>query len=338
MNRIILTLAIFLGGLGSAAGQSVQQLKVAVVRVVSQNRTGTGFVVARDAHSIYIVTASHVVTGDRTPRVEFFSARSRPVTARIGKTEGDDARGLAFLIVATDALDGEEPEPLRLARDVELNGGEEVMTIGFGRGQGDWAVVRATVASLEGRYLKLDRAMQEGNSGGPLLQDSQVVGMIVQDDLESGVATPAETVFQALRGWGVPMAGVAGREAGRVRADPLDKSGEDDSGRGSAVEGALGGIYIGQSFGQALNGQQYVCNAALNLSQTGAIVSGAFENNCGDRGSVVGEVRGTQLIARISSVLSGVCNLAAEIGAMGQSLAGRFECPTLAGTFTLQRR
>jgi hypothetical protein len=338
MIRIILALAILLGGLGSAAGQSVQQLKEAVVRVVSQNRTGTGFVVARDAHSYYIVTASHVVTGDRTPRVEFFSARSRPVAARIGKTEGDDARGLAFLIVTTEALDGEGPEPLRLARDVELNGGEEVTTIGFGRGQGDWAVIRATVASLEGRYLKLDRAMQEGNSGGPLLQDGRVVGLIVQDDLESGVATPAETVFQALRGWGVPMAAAPGRDEGRVRADPADTNGDGDSGRGSATGGTLGGTFVGQSFGQGLNGQQYVCNAALNLSQAGTTVSGAFENSCGDRGSVIGEVRGTQLIARISSVLSGVCNLAAEIGSMSQSLAGQFQCPALAGTFTLQRR
>jgi hypothetical protein len=88
--------------------------------------------------------------------------------------------------------------------NAELEGGEEVTTIGFGRGQGDWAVLRAQVISVDGRDLKLDGRIEEGNSGGPVLRDGKVVGLITSQK-GIGLATPVQFVSFVLKSWGMDV-------------------------------------------------------------------------------------------------------------------------------------
>ena len=53
----------------------------AVVKITAeedgQRKTGAGFVVKTEADAAYIVTASHVVAGDKHPQVRFFADRTR---------------------------------------------------------------------------------------------------------------------------------------------------------------------------------------------------------------------------------------------------------------------
>jgi hypothetical protein len=192
---------------GAASPQDLERQKAGVVKVTSKlegsRRTGTGFIVRLDADAAYIVTASHVVEGDNRPLVEFFTRRNATVEAETARIEGGDPRGLALLVVR-----GKERLPpgiaaLPLSGGAGLRGGESVTTIGFPRGGGAWAVVRATVVSREGRDLLLDGSIDEGNSGGPVLMGENVVGVVTLLDGKFGRALPADLTRFVLEGWGV---------------------------------------------------------------------------------------------------------------------------------------
>ena len=199
----------------AAQAQDVEEARSSVVKLVSKSegglrRTGTGFVVRVEPDLVYIVTASHVVAGDFAPQVEFLGRRNRPVTAETYKTEdGDDPRGIAVLVVRGKENIPERLRALSFAITDDLKGGQEVIAIGFGQGQGDWAVIRASVASIDGRDIRLDRRIEEGNSGGPILKGDQVVGLITRT-LGVGQAMPAAFVEGILRRWDVAV----------TRADP----------------------------------------------------------------------------------------------------------------------
>ena len=244
-------LALILLTLETAAwGQSFDRQKAGVVRVTSQveglRRTGTGFIVGLDSDAAYIVTASHVVEGDSQPRVEFFTKRNATVQAETARIEGGDPRGLALLIVR-----GKDNLPpglvaLPIAQGSDLNGGEPVTVIGFPQGGGSWAVLRANIASREGRDLTLDGSIAEGNSGGPVLMGESVIGVITQvgGAGKFGRAVPAPLVRLVLDGWGVRY----GRADRRSRCDhlkyfPIPARGAYRSGRRAAgrLQGALPG-------------------------------------------------------------------------------------------------
>jgi hypothetical protein len=212
---------------GGAWSQDLDRQKAGVVKVTSRldgaRRTGTGFIVQLDADAAYIVTASHVVEGDNRPLIEFFTRRNATVEAETARIEGGDPRGLALLVVR-----GKERLPagiaaLPLRRGADLRGGESVTTIGFPRGGGAWAVVRATVVSREGRDLMLDGSIDEGNSGGPVLIEQSVVGVVTLLDGKFARAVPADLASFVLEGWGVrPDAARAAQEA---PAPPAERTG-----------------------------------------------------------------------------------------------------------------
>jgi hypothetical protein len=154
----------------------------------------------------YIATASHVIEGDEAPRVEFFQRRNRTVKAQVVRTQGGDRKGLALL-----AVRGADSLPARLralpfGASADVSAGQELWIIGFGQGQGDWGVIRATVVSLDGADFKLDGRIEEGNSGGPVLRSGQVVALITSDSHGFGLAKPSLIVEATMKGWGVVFA------------------------------------------------------------------------------------------------------------------------------------
>lgn len=200
----------------TAHAQSVERQKTAVVRITSESdglrRTGSGFIVRVEPDAVFIVTAAHVVAGDKHPHVEFFTRRNTLVTAETVHIEGADPRGLALL-----AVRGKDNLPaglaaLPLASGSDLQGGEAVTIIGFPQGGGAWAVLRASVVSLEGRELTLDGSIGEGNSGGPVLFGETVVGVVTTVGGTGGFghAVPGTIVHLVLDGWGVQAASTPG--------------------------------------------------------------------------------------------------------------------------------
>ena len=183
-------LGVVLWGLGLLPGfttwaQDLNALKAGVVKITAQPlqgspKVGTGFIIRQEEGLVYIVTAAHVVAGDQNPRVEFLPRRNVPVPASVLHLEGEDeVRGLALLVVR-----GKDNLPpglrvLRLAPATGLSGGEDIVVIGFPRISAPWAVSKGSVVGRQGRDIDLDAAVDKGNSGGPVLMNGRVVGVVM---------------------------------------------------------------------------------------------------------------------------------------------------------------
>lgn len=187
----------------------VDELRASIVKITSnpkegQPRTGTGFIVRVDGELIYIATAAHVVAGDPKPQITFFHDKRRSVAADIGTLEVDNPdAGLGYVFVRDQAI-ARKVTALSWSAGT-LRGGDEVMTIGFGQGSGEWGVIRGTVASASGADIRIDGRIEEGNSGGPILMNGSVAGMVTSVRQGFGVGKSGIIVKSTLAGWDVEV-------------------------------------------------------------------------------------------------------------------------------------
>lgn len=328
-----------------------EAIKPSVVRVFSKGgegraQVGTGFVVQVDGDTAFIVTASHVVEGDPAPQVEFFSARNKRIKAEIGRLEGDDPRGIAYLVVRDRLISARRIAALPFMAEGNLKGGDEVFLMGFGQGQGDWAVIRATVASIEGRNIRLDGRVEPGNSGGPVLRRGQVAGVVTQTRDNFGIASPAMVVNLTLKGWGVEAAISNSPKFDEV-SKALEKRGVEPQRKETPSPAPLpappratlnlNGQYVGRSFSRGADGQQYICDMATVFSHSGNQANANFQNNCGDYGTMQGLLSGTLYNGQLNSASVGYCQVTAQVQQEGAVMTGQFQCIGLTGSFSLSR-
>ncbi len=207
----VLMVALSVGLLASptaGAAQQIDELKKGVVKITAQSdgktKVGTGFIVRIEKNAAYVVTASHVIEGDPQPKVAFRGQDSKHFSAHVKGTKGGDPRGMAVLVVLGDLPQG--IKALSMSVDFEINGGEEVMVIGFPRMPAvPWAVTPGVVTGQEGEYLVFSGAAAEGNSGGPVLWNGLVVGVVTEVLSSYGYAVSIPILRLALRGWGVSL-------------------------------------------------------------------------------------------------------------------------------------
>lgn len=139
---------------------------------------GSGFVV--DARGD-IVTNNHVVAGEQTLTVVFSDGRKVPAQL----IRADQYSDLAVVRVHTSQL----PTPLQWGNSAGLQPGDPVLAIGSALGEFRNTVTSGVVSAL-GRtiqesaqvslhgMIQTDAAINQGNSGGPLLNDrGQVIGI-----------------------------------------------------------------------------------------------------------------------------------------------------------------
>ncbi len=207
-SLISASIFLFLLGFSSAHAQSIEAQKAGVVKITAmidqQRRIGTGFIVSLGDESAYILTASHVVEG-ATLTVNFYT---NPDKAYIGTTrnmQGDNTKGLAVITV-----EGPLPEGLRslsLASNFEVKGGENATVIGFRRSPPiQWGILQGILTGQIGADLIVSGAVaNEGNSGGPILVNEKVVGVLTEVLDDIGYAVPASITKITLKGWGVPV-------------------------------------------------------------------------------------------------------------------------------------
>jgi len=159
-----------------ALPKSKEQIKKSVVKITSQGRQGTGFIVGLMSDTVYILTVSHVVASDPASNIEFFG-QTREFKAKILEIEGQQENGFALLAVMgsipSDAI------PLYVANKFDLEQGDSVFTFGFPRSGGDWAYDELSYSSRIAREILFSGSdMKEGNSGSPLIKGDEVVGMV----------------------------------------------------------------------------------------------------------------------------------------------------------------
>ncbi len=207
---LLMGLFVFLE-LGEVYGQipSVEDLKHGVVKITTQvgtqQRVGTGVIVGIKGDTAYIATASHVIEGDPSPQVLFYQD-THSYSATIKGMDGGNPKGLAALVVEGDLPSG--IRPIAFHAEPQFMGGEKVTVIGFPRMVPvPWAVTEGTITGEAGLDLIFTGAVEEGNSGGPLLYQGRVVGVVTDIMGSYKYAKPAVIAKYALKNWQVVFAG-----------------------------------------------------------------------------------------------------------------------------------
>ncbi len=208
--RFILS-CLFMVGVGlpvAWAQMDIGTLKKGVVKITTEftnsRKVGTGFVAAQGKKHLYIVTASHVVEGEseapKAIKVIFFSDQEEPFFATVVKKEGGDPQGLALLKVKGDAPG--DAQILSWDSTTQVHGGEKIHLIGFPRiGGNPWAVTTGTLSGLDGPVLKFSGSVAEGNSGGPVLYEGRVIGVVMEVTGQFGNAKPTQIAKFTVENW-----------------------------------------------------------------------------------------------------------------------------------------
>ena len=206
-SRLVMAFSLtFVFSQGQGSAELIEDVKPSVVKVIAsvngKTKVGTGMVVRTEPKAVYIVTASHVIEGDPSPNIEFFSRKNHYVPAKVVGLEGGDDRGLAALVVSGEWPRGTKPMPLN--QQIEVKAGDAVTLVGFPRLAGvPWAVTKGETVGRKGRDLVFSSPVDEGSSGGPLLKENQVIGIVTEVGSPFAYAVPSLIAQYALESWGV---------------------------------------------------------------------------------------------------------------------------------------
>ena len=199
----LLTLALLLVCCASAWAQFTEaagKIRDAVVTVAVQNRTGTGFIVNSDGS---MLTNKHVVGEAKSVTVKLRNGDQ--VTAQVVKAA--EARDVCLL-----KLDRQHLPAVQFASSAKLKQGQAVAAMGapFGlEGSLTKGVVSAVNRDIDGqKFIQIDAALNQGNSGGPIInEDGVVVGMATKAAKEAqnvGFAIPSDELMSFLSAANVP--------------------------------------------------------------------------------------------------------------------------------------
>ena len=171
---------------------AVENVLPAVVKVITSDSSGTGFIVSPDG---MVVTNRHVVKGARQVSVALVSGTQLP-----GRVTGQhESADLAYIQVESrdtfETIPPGDSDALRV--------GDEVIAVGYPLGSllvGMTPTVSVGIVSAKRNGLiQTDASLNPGNSGGPLLNTGgQVVGVVVSRLEEDNAGRPIEGVGFAI--------------------------------------------------------------------------------------------------------------------------------------------
>ena len=219
----ILALILLLSIANCALALSDADLCNATVRISNpnDNSIGSGFVVSINSKDVFVVTACHVISGDKMQSVEFDCGISAvPVDRK--RTCDDfgtahDYSGIGLLIVERtaeidNAISSNSIEVLRAASPRAVFDSTSTFRAVGQPSEKSWSVVPTTIANGgqigDTLYLSRSTGIGAGFSGGPIILSDSVVGMVQNDgtdpDRNSPVAASlAADIVTCLVGWGV---------------------------------------------------------------------------------------------------------------------------------------
>ncbi len=151
-----------------AIGFSAEEIYESVFVIYSGNSLGSGFAVGKNC----IVTNAHVISNTRNIYVKSYGGDEYQAKI-IGM---DESKDIAVLVI-----EGAEFPYLTIA-DVSVMNTDDIYAIGAPKSMA-YTLTKGVVSAKErvvnrNTYIQIDAAINEGNSGGPLLNDGgQVLGM-----------------------------------------------------------------------------------------------------------------------------------------------------------------
>jgi len=183
---------------------------------------GTGFVVAVRSGQAYIVTCAHVVEGDPKPSVAFRAAPEERHSAEVRDLQVGRMDGLALLVVDSP------PANVRALEAVtnRAAAGTAVSVAGYPASLGSFSVLPASIVSVQGTELYLAPVTGEGFSGGPVMLNGLVAGMVFGHG-EFGRAVPSAIVDVYLRGLEIRWGSDAPVSEGELPPGTLRKNAKD---------------------------------------------------------------------------------------------------------------
>lgn len=201
LSLIIVVAVLFASTLSvGAIGFEAEKAYESVFVIYSSNSLGSGFAVGENC----IVTNAHVIDNPRSITVETYGG-TKYKASLLGMNEQQD---IAVLIVK----DATFPY-LDIADLSTMKTGDDIYAIGAPKGMA-YTLTKGGVSAKERlignqSYIQIDAAINEGNSGGPLLNDAgQVLGMntLKMSDSEGiGLAIPISRVCEYLKSLGIEL-------------------------------------------------------------------------------------------------------------------------------------
>lgn len=171
---------------------------------------GTAFVVSIQGDVAYLMTLAHVLAGDAKPSVEFLADPKRAYEAAVYRMHGSDKKDMAILQVMNP------PKAIRVARPHDrtlTTEGTDVKIAGYPAALSGNFTVKSGTATVQGLDLVISPRTESGYSGGPVILNDGVAGMVYDHIQDYGRALSAETVAAYLRNnkvtWGATNAVVA---------------------------------------------------------------------------------------------------------------------------------
>ena len=150
-----------------------ETIKRSIVVVSTDEGFGSGFVIGHKKNKTYILTNSHVVDGSDQVLINWSDGNQDTGQVEIDGMGTGNINDLAILTIS-----GKFGRVLGFKKDLP-NIGTDVIAIGSPKGF-DYTFTKGIVSSLrnDGKMIQTDAALNEGNSGGPLIdKNGCVVGV-----------------------------------------------------------------------------------------------------------------------------------------------------------------
>lgn len=183
-----------------AIGFEAETAYESVFVIYCGNSLGSGFAVGENC----IVTNAHVVDSGSAITVQTYGGEQYRATV-LGSS--------AYMDIAVLIVEGANFPFLEIADLSTMKTGDDIYTIGAPKGM-TYTLTKGGISAKERElngqtYIQIDAPINEGNSGGPLLNDQgQVLGMNTLKLLEAegiGLAIPVSRICQYLRSLGVEL-------------------------------------------------------------------------------------------------------------------------------------
>ncbi len=200
-SAVALTVLLLAAGAAADMSETIEWVSDSVVTVKADNRVGAGFIVSADGG---VLSSAHLV--EDADKVVLTMGDNSEVTAAVEKK--DDERDLALL-----RLDRVNLPVVRFAGSGALKPGTKVAAVGSPlglEGSVTEGVISAVDREIDGKnYLQIDAALNEGNSGGPIIDErGRVVGVataVIKEAENVGFAIPSDEAIAFLQQAGVAV-------------------------------------------------------------------------------------------------------------------------------------
>jgi len=147
--------------------------------------TGTGFIIGQNGNELLLATNNHVIEGAKNVRVKFIDGKEANASVK----GGDENYDVAVLSIDGRELDETTIKSIKIAaigNSDEVKVGDVAIAIGNALGYGQSVTVgyisalnvNLDLSNGKMQFIQADTAINEGNSGGPLLNIyGEVIGI-----------------------------------------------------------------------------------------------------------------------------------------------------------------